>query len=88
MLALVLCVGACACAQEAAISDQKVDQIFRDSKAVGGAFVVAQRGEIVYERYYGVQQKTTQVPVTEKSFFRCASVTKLITGVGLMKMME
>lgn len=88
LLMLALLVGACACAQEAAISDQQVDQIFRDSKAVGGAFVVAQRGEIVYERYYGVQQKTTQAPVTEKSYFRCASVTKLITGIGLMKMME
>lgn len=68
--------------------DAQVDDIFRGSKAVGGAFVVAQRGEIVYERYYGVQQKTTQVPVTDQSYFRCASVTKLVTGIGLMKMMD
>lgn len=88
LLALAMLSGACACAKGTPISDQQVDQIFRDSKAVGGAFVVAQGGEIVYERYYGVQQKTTQAPVTEKSYFRCASVTKLITGVGLMKMME
>ena len=68
--------------------DEQVDQIFRDAKTVGGAFLVARNGEIVYERYYGEQQKTTHVPVTEKSYFRCASVTKLVTGIGLMKMMD
>ncbi|MDO5378465.1 MAG: serine hydrolase domain-containing protein, partial [Clostridia bacterium] len=46
------------------------------------------QGEIVYERYYGVQQKSTGVPVSERSYFRCASVTKLVTGIGLMKMMD
>ena len=50
--------------------DEQVDQIFRDAKTVGGAFLVARNGEIVYERYYGEQQKTTHVPVTEKSYFR------------------
>lgn len=85
---LLLMIALSANAWAAPISDEQVDRIFRDSKAVGGAFVVARQGEIVYERYYGVQQKTTQVPVTEKSYFRCASVTKLITGVGLMKMMD
>ena len=65
--------------------DEQVDQIFRDAKTVGGAFLVARNGEIVYERYYGEQQKTTHVPVTEKSYFRCASVTKLVTGIGLSR---
>ena len=68
--------------------DEQVDAIFRGTKTVGGAFLVAQKGELVYERYYGVQQKTTNVPVTEKTYFRGASVTKLITGIGLMKMMD
>ena len=43
--------------------DEQVDKVFKDTRAVGGAFVVAQHGEIVYERYYGIQQKTTGVPV-------------------------
>lgn len=88
LAALVLAMtAACAYAEEATM-DEQVDQIFRGTKAAGGAFLVAQRGELVYERYYGVQQKTTGVPVTEKSYFRCASVTKLVTGIGLMKMMD
>ena len=52
------------------------------------AFLVAKEGEIVYERYYGVQQTTTKVPVTADTYFRCASVTKLVTGIGLLKMMD
>lgn len=85
ILALVLL---CACAAQAQSMDERVDEVFRTMKTVGGAFVVAQHGEIVYERYYGEQQKTTHVPVTDKTYFRCASVTKLVTGIGLMQMMD
>ena len=84
LLALAL-LCACAAAEEL---DARVDEVFRGTKTVGGAFVVAKQGEIVYERYYGEQQKTTHVPVTEDTYFRCASVTKLVTGIGLMKMMD
>ena len=88
VLALLLVLLAPAAMAEALSMDEQVDKVFRDTRAVGGAFIVAQHGETVYERYYGVQQKTTGVPVTEDSFFRCASVTKLVTGIGLMKMMD
>lgn len=87
MALLLVLSGAAAAAQETTM-DEQVDKVFRDTRAVGGAFVVAQHGEIVYERYYGVQQKTTGVPVSEDSYFRCASVTKLVTGIGVMRMME
>ena len=71
LLALLLCIAfaAAASAQELTI-DEQVDKIFAGTKTVGGAFLVAKDGEMVYERYYGVQQKTTGVPVTEKSYFR------------------
>lgn len=68
--------------------DTGVDKIFKMTHSVGGAFVIAKEGEIVYERYYGVQQKTTGVPVSSRSYFRCASVTKLVTGIGIMRMMD
>lgn len=87
MLVLLLALGAPCAAQEMGM-DERVDEVFRSMKTVGGALVVAQHGEIVYERYYGEQQKTTHVPVTENTYFKCASVTKLVTGIGLMKMMD
>ena len=88
LAAMMISAALCAGAQEALTMDEAVDQIFKGTKAVGGAFLVAKEGEIVYERYYGVQQTTTKVPVTPDTYFRCASVTKFVTGVGLMKMMD
>lgn len=87
VLALLLAFAMPAAAEEQNM-DARVDEAFRSAKTVGGAFVVAQHGRIVYERYYGIQQKTTRVPVSEDTYFRCASVTKLVTGIGLMKMMD
>lgn len=87
VLALLLAFAMPAAAEEQNM-DARVDEAFRSEKTVGGAFVVAQHGRIVYERYYGIQQKTTRVPVSEDTYFRCASVTKLVTGIGLMKMMD
>ena len=86
LLAMLCAAGAASC--EEMTMDERVDAAFRKVATVGGAFVVALGDEIVYERYYGVQQKTTGVPVTEKSYFRCASVTKLVTGIGIMKMAD
>jgi len=88
LLALALAACAFAAAAEEPDMDARVDKVFSDTRAVGGAFVVAKQGEIVYERYYGIQQKTTKVPVTENTYFRGASVTKLVTGIGMMKMID
>lgn len=88
LCALLVGLLALAALAQAEDVDAQVDAVFRRSSTVGGALVVAKDGEIVYERYYGVQQKTTRVPVTEKTYFRCASVTKLVTGIGLMHLME
>ena len=68
--------------------DEEADRIFRSMRCVGGAFVVAQHGEIVYERYYGLKHKATGEPVDENTIFKCASVTKFVTGIGLQKMMD
>ena len=87
LLALVFLPLSAALAQDADM-DAAVDAAFARAKAVGGAVVVAMGQEIVYERYYGEQQKTTHVPVSEHSYFRIASVTKLVTGIGLLQLME
>ena len=85
---LLLVLGISGVVAEGSTMDEQVDQAFRMARAVGGAFVVAKDGRIVYERYYGEQQKSTHVPVTEKTYFKCASVTKFVTGIGLMRMMD
>ena len=73
MLALAMIFSLALAAAEESM-DERVDRIFRDTKAVGGAFLVAQNGEIVYEHYYGVQQKTTGVPVIMPSSLSASGV--------------
>ena len=46
MLALMLACSSVCMAQEMSM-DERVDEVFRGTKTVGGAFVVAQHGESV-----------------------------------------
>ena len=85
LCAMMGAAGACA---EALTLDEQVDKAFSGVRTVGGAFVVAQGGEIVYERYYGTKHVAQGTPVTQDTYFRCASVTKLVTGIGLLRMMD
>ncbi len=57
-------------------------------RASGAAVVVARDGEIVYELYYGYANKKENEPVTEETYFKLASVTKFVTGISVMRLVE
>ena len=77
-----------AMAESAAPSDDRVDKLFRQQKTIGGMVVVAKDGEIVYKRCYGYANKVEKDPVTEDTYFKLASVSKLVTAVSVMKLVE
>ena len=66
----------------------QVDAIFKKSQTVGGALVVFRNGKIEYTRYYGYQDAENQIPATKNTYFRLASVTKMVTGIGLLQLRE
>ena len=68
--------------------DEQADLLFRQSRTIGGALAVILDGQIVYQRYYGYQDKEDNIPVTADTYFRVASVTKMVTAIGLMRLME
>lgn len=68
--------------------DAYVDQAFRAAKTVGGSLVVMKDGQIVYARDYGMKDKARELPVDENTFFRTASITKMISGIGLMRLVD
>jgi len=68
--------------------DADIDAIFRSCKTVGGAVLVARHGELVYERYYGLADIERRKPVTQDTYFRAASVTKFVSGIGVMILVE
>lgn len=69
-------------------TDADIDAIFRRYHTVGGAVLVARHGELVYERYYGDANVNQHRPVNRDTYFRAASVTKFVSGIGAMRLVE
>ena len=57
--------------------DEAVRKIFKMYKAVGGTVLAAKDGEIIYQYNYGFANRQSKTPVTENTYFRVASVTKI-----------
>lgn len=87
-LILLCCFFTQALAQQTDLDalNSRADKIFRAYDTVGGALVVMKDGEVVYERYYGWARKKDKQPVTKDTYFRVASVTKMVTGIGALRL--
>ncbi len=77
-----------ALADVSAPSEETVNQLFKKRKTVGGMVVAAKDGEIVFSQCYGFANKVGKEPVTEETYFKLASVSKLVTAVSVMKLVE
>lgn len=54
----------------------------------GGALAVVKDGRLVYARGFGLADKENNQPVQPESLFRIASISKPITAVSILKLME
>jgi CubicO group peptidase (beta-lactamase class C family) len=63
-------------------------QFVVDHKIAGGVAAVARRGKIVYLEPVGLQSIETRAPMTERSLFRVYSMTKAVTAVAVMMLVE
>lgn len=64
------------------------ERTFRTRNVSGGAVAIAWKGKVLYSYAYGYQDARKTRPVTLDTCFRIASVTKLVTAVGLLHLME
>lgn len=55
-----------------------------DAKVGGVAVRICQKGEVVYENYFGTISPDSSAPLRPDTIFRLASMTKPITGVAIM----
>lgn len=76
------------CLGEASSPDKQVDRILKSRHATGAALLVAMDGKVVYEHYYGYAMKADKVPVTAETMFRAASVSKFVSAIGVMALVE
>ena len=62
---------------------------FMTTYAIPGAtFAMSKNGKIVYMRSFGFSDKAKTIPTQPNNLFRIASVSKPITSIAIMKMMQ
>ncbi len=69
----------------------RLDTLFNNmTKYLGfnGSVIVAQDGEIIYQRSFGLADKKNNIPVTDTTMFQLASVSKVITATAVLKLYE
>ena len=87
LCALMLLVPSLAAAESGEFDDQ-VRKIFKKYKTTGGMVLAAKDGQIVYELCYGFANRQADEKVSPDTYFKLASVSKLVTAVSVMKLVE
>src|ERR1700680_1156204 len=89
---LVLVVALMMFSQKATKSGDQIDQVLRDAvneKKVPGIVAMVSVGDTVsYQGAAGMRDSTKKIPMTVDSIFRIASMTKAITSVAVMQLVE
>ena len=74
--------------EENPVLDEDLGKIFKNFKTVGAVLVVAKGDEIIYQRNYGYSYLLKKVRTDEKTHFRVASVTKMLSAIRVMQLVE
>ena len=72
----------------AAQADRYFAGMYDRADVVSGGVLVSRQGQRIYSFFWGGQSKSSAHPVTDQTVFKVASVTKLITAVGVMQLAE
>lgn len=68
--------------------DNAVSQFMSSYQIPRVSIAITRQGKLVYVKSYGKMSATDNTPVTNNSLYRIASLSKPITGVGVMKLLE
>lgn len=69
----------------------RLDTLFQKlykSNAFNGNVLIAKNNEIVYQKSFGYAIKENNTELTDSSLFQLASVSKVITGIGVLLLFE
>src|ERR1700694_4900818 len=71
---------------------EKIGEFFKNEvttgKIPGAILLIQQHGKPVYHESFGVQDVVTKAPITDKTIFRLYSMTKPITSVAAMTLID
>lgn len=68
--------------------DKSVEEFMEKHEVPGLSLAIARNGRLVYAKGYGFADREAEEPVTTESRFRIASLSKPITAVAIMKLVE
>jgi N-acyl-D-amino-acid deacylase len=68
--------------------DDLMLSFLRDHKVPGGALAVTRQGKLVYARGFGFADVQNKEPVRPQALFRIASLSKPITAVAILQLVE
>ncbi|RYY30958.1 MAG: class A beta-lactamase-related serine hydrolase [Chitinophagaceae bacterium] len=74
--------------KDIAAVDRAVESMMNTYAIPGVSVAITKDGKLVYAKSYGKMSNGDNTPVTNASLYRIASISKPITGVGIMKLME
>jgi CubicO group peptidase (beta-lactamase class C family) len=60
----------------------------KKNEIIGSSLAITKNGKLVYSKGFGYANNETKDTVTTRNLFRIASVSKLITAVAIMKLVE
>ncbi len=70
----------------------RISEFFKNEvatgKIAGATVLIKQHGKPVFHEAFGVQDVVSKAPITDKTIFRLFSMTKAITSVAAMKLVE
>lgn len=70
------------------IIDSAIQTYVENAELSGAALMVRKGGKVVYQNKWGWADIAAQTPITEASVFRMMSMTKPVTAVGILKLIE
>ncbi len=73
---------------EFAYLEKQVERFMRRELLEGASIAIAKDGELVYAKGFGNADKETEQKVEPHNLFRIASISKLITAAGIMRLQE
>lgn len=97
LLIIIICLSACSNPfNQSSISkddsiksfDKKIYYLMKKYDVPGTSIAIIQNGKIVFKKGYGYANKEQRIPATEKTIFRIGSISKPVTAIGIMKLVE
>lgn len=70
------------------IIHQVMNGYLSNQEMAGAALIVRKNDEVVFDGKWGYADLDKKIPVTNDTIFRMASMTKVVTAVAIMKLIE